>query len=109
VRYSIHDVHCARTDELQFFLVYPISHRQYVNFAGFTLQPDLVATAYEVDSRNPRPSFKGKTNNEWVSELTAEQLVQPFKNFEKDAQSILMVCHIMVRIQVTVPHCLHSA
>ncbi|KAJ8588057.1 FAD/NAD(P)-binding domain-containing protein [Rhizopogon salebrosus TDB-379] len=72
-----------------FFLVYPISHGQYVNFAGFTLQPDLVDTAYEVGSGNPRPSFRGKANNEWVGELTAEQLVQPFKNFEKDAQPIL--------------------
>ncbi|OAX37334.1 FAD/NAD(P)-binding domain-containing protein [Rhizopogon vinicolor AM-OR11-026] len=72
-----------------FFLVYPISHGQYVNFAGFTLQPDLIGTAYEADAGNFRPSFKGKANNEWVGELTAEQLIRPFRGFEGDAQSIL--------------------
>jgi salicylate hydroxylase len=104
VRLFIHDVHRAGADTLQFFLVYPISDGKYVNFAGFTLQPDLVATAYEANAGNFRPSFQGKANNEWVGELTAEQLVQPFKNFEEDAQPILEVCHIAVRIRVFIPH-----
>ena len=97
-------MHLAETDALQFFLVYPISLGQYVNFAGFTLQPDLVNTAYEADADNPQRSFEGKANNEWVGELTAEQFVGPFKDFEEDAKSILEVRRIAIRIQVTVPH-----
>ncbi|KAG1737807.1 hypothetical protein EDB19DRAFT_1895769 [Suillus lakei] len=72
-----------------FFLVYPISLGQNINFVGFTLQPDLVDTAYEADVRIPRQSFPGKANNEWIGELTAEQLVEPFKDFEEDAKLLL--------------------
>ncbi|KAG1720677.1 salicylate hydroxylase [Suillus lakei] len=72
-----------------YFAAYPISHGQYVNFAGFTLERDLVDTAYQADAGIPRPSFKGKTDNEWVGELTAEQFVEPFKDFEEDAQHVL--------------------
>ncbi|KAG1753444.1 hypothetical protein EDB19DRAFT_2035323 [Suillus lakei] len=72
-----------------YFLAYPISLGQYVNFAGFTLERDLVDTAYKADTGIPRPSFKGKTDNEWVGELTAEQFVEPFKDLEEDAQHLL--------------------
>ncbi|KAG2076203.1 salicylate hydroxylase [Suillus decipiens] len=72
-----------------FFLGYSISLGKYINLAGFTLQPDLVGTAYEADARIPRRSFEGKANSEWVGELTAEQFVEPFKNFEKDAKHLL--------------------
>lgn len=72
-----------------YFLAYPISLGQYVNFAGFTLDRDLAGSAYEADTDIPRPSFKGKTNDEWVSELTAQQFIEPFKDFEEDAQHIL--------------------
>lgn len=72
-----------------FFLGYPISLGKYINIAGFTLQPDLVDTAYEADARLPRRSFEGKADSDWVGELTAEQFVKPFKNFEKDAQVLL--------------------
>ncbi|KAG0699388.1 hypothetical protein DFH29DRAFT_48317 [Suillus ampliporus] len=70
-------------------VVYPISLGRYVNFAGFTLQPDLVNTAYEADPRIPRRTFGGKANNEWVGELTREQFVEPFKHFEADAKHLL--------------------
>ncbi|KAG2128278.1 FAD/NAD(P)-binding domain-containing protein [Suillus clintonianus] len=90
VRLSLnHDIHCAEADALQFFLVYTISRGKYINFAGFTLQPDLVDTAYEADARIPRRSFQGKANHEWVGELTAEQFVEPFKDFEEDAKVLL--------------------
>ncbi|KAG2031056.1 FAD/NAD(P)-binding domain-containing protein [Suillus americanus] len=72
-----------------YFLTYPISLGQYVNISGFTLERDLVESAYEADTDIPRPSFKGKTNDEWVSELTAQQFTEPFKDFEEDAQHIL--------------------
>jgi salicylate hydroxylase len=72
-----------------YFLAYPISRGQYVNFAGFTLDRDLVDSAYKADTDVPRPSFKGKTNDDWVSELTAQQFIEPFKDFEEDAQHIL--------------------
>ncbi|KAG1717600.1 hypothetical protein EDD22DRAFT_964616 [Suillus occidentalis] len=72
-----------------FFLGYPISLGKYINIAGFTLQPDLVNTAYEADARIPRRSFEGKADSDWVGELTAEQFVKPFKNFEKEAQVLL--------------------
>ncbi|KAG2353996.1 FAD/NAD(P)-binding domain-containing protein [Suillus spraguei] len=72
-----------------YFLAYPISHGQYVNFAGFTLERDLVDSAYKPDTEIPRPSFKGKTNDEWVSELTAQKFVEPFKDLEEDAQHLL--------------------
>jgi salicylate hydroxylase len=72
-----------------YFLAYPISLGQYVNFAGFTLDRDLVDSAYKADTDVPRPSFKGKTDDEWVSELTAQQFIEPFKDFEEDAQHIL--------------------
>ncbi|KAG1732596.1 hypothetical protein EDB19DRAFT_2003626 [Suillus lakei] len=47
------------------------------------------AIPYQADAGIPRPSFKGKTDNEWVGELTAEQFVEPFKDFEEDAQHVL--------------------
>lgn len=72
-----------------YFLAYPISLGQYVNFAGFALERDLVDSAYKADTEIPRPSFKGKTNDEWVSELTAQQFVEPFKDLEEDAQHVL--------------------
>ncbi|KAG2159502.1 FAD/NAD(P)-binding domain-containing protein [Suillus bovinus] len=72
-----------------FFLGYPISLGKYINIAGFTLQPDLVSTAYEADPRISRRSFQGKANNEWVGELTAEQFVEPFEDFEEDAKLLL--------------------
>ncbi|OAX37336.1 FAD/NAD(P)-binding domain-containing protein [Rhizopogon vinicolor AM-OR11-026] len=72
-----------------YFLAYPIALGKYINFAGFTLQRDLVETVYEADGGTSRPSFKGKANNGWVSELTAEQFVEPFKDLEEDAQCIL--------------------
>ncbi|KAG1778822.1 hypothetical protein EV702DRAFT_1186477 [Suillus placidus] len=72
-----------------FFLAYPISLGQYINIAGFTLQSDLVGTTYEADARIPRRSFEGKANSEWVGELTAEQFVEPFKDFEEDAKLLL--------------------
>ena len=96
MRHFIHAACFAWTDALQFFLVYPISQGQYVNFAGFTLQSDLVDTAYEANAGKFRPSFEGKANNDWVGEITAEQLVQPFKNFEEDAHPILEVRHLAV-------------
>lgn len=82
----------------QYFLGYPVGLGKYVNFAGFTLQRDLVETAYEADAGTPRPSFEGKVNNEWVDELTAEEFVEPFKDFEEDAQAILEVSRIAIRI-----------
>ncbi|KAG0706587.1 hypothetical protein DFH29DRAFT_133362 [Suillus ampliporus] len=72
-----------------FFLAYPISLGKYVNFAGFTLQSDLVDTAYEADAGIPRRTFEGKVDAEWVGELTAEQFVEPFKHFEEDAKHLL--------------------
>ncbi|KAG1900266.1 salicylate hydroxylase [Suillus fuscotomentosus] len=72
-----------------FFLAYSISLGKYINFAGFTLQPDLVNTAYEADPRMPRRSFQGRADSDWVGELTAEQFVEPFKDFEEDAKQIL--------------------
>lgn len=72
-----------------FFLGYPISLGKYINIAGFTLQPDLVDTAYEADARIPRRSFEGKADNDWVGEITAEQFVKPFKDFEEDAKLLL--------------------
>ncbi|KAG2113863.1 uncharacterized protein F5147DRAFT_770510 [Suillus discolor] len=57
-----------------------------VNFAGFTLERDVVDLAYKADTEIPRASFKGKTNDEWVSEFTAQQFVEPFKDLEEDAQ-----------------------
>ncbi|KAG1878042.1 FAD/NAD(P)-binding domain-containing protein [Suillus subalutaceus] len=72
-----------------YLVTYPISLGKYVNFSGFTLERDLVDLAYEADTDIPRPSFKGKTNDEWVSELTAQQFIEPFKDFEEDAQHIL--------------------
>jgi salicylate hydroxylase len=77
---------------------------KYINFAGFTLRRDLLETAYEADAGTLRPSFEGNANNEWVGELTAEQFVEPFKNFEEDAQAILKVCRIAIGIRVVVPH-----
>ncbi|OJA17894.1 hypothetical protein AZE42_08682 [Rhizopogon vesiculosus] len=71
-----------------YFLTYPISRGKYVNCVGYTLQRDLLETIYEADGGTPRPSFEGKTNNEWVGELTAEQFVEPFKDLEEDAQRI---------------------
>ncbi|KAG1891072.1 FAD/NAD(P)-binding domain-containing protein [Suillus subluteus] len=61
---------------IPYLVTYPISLGKYVNFSGFTLERDLVDLAYEADTDIPRPSFKGKTNDEWV-------------NFEEDAQHIL--------------------
>ncbi|KAG2120320.1 hypothetical protein BD769DRAFT_1480136 [Suillus cothurnatus] len=72
-----------------FFLAYSVSLGKYINVAGFTLQRDLVGTAYEADPRIPRRSFEGKANSEWVGELTAEQFVEPFKNFEEEAKLLL--------------------
>jgi len=83
---------------LQYFLAYPIALGKYVNFAGFAIQRDLVATAYETEAGSPRPSFEGRANNEWVGELTAEQFVEPFKDFEEDAQAILEVSLIPIRL-----------
>ncbi|KAG2353995.1 hypothetical protein BDR07DRAFT_1431117 [Suillus spraguei] len=79
-----------------YFLAYPISLGQYVNFLGFTLKRDLVDSAYKPDTEIPRPSFKGKTNDEWVSELTAQEFVEPFKDLEEDAQHLLKVFHSSV-------------
>jgi len=53
-----------------------------------------VDSAYKADTDVPRPSFKGKTNDDWVSELTAQQFIEPFKDFEEDAQHILQVCRL---------------
>jgi salicylate hydroxylase len=72
-----------------FFLAYSISLGKYINLAGFTLQPDLVNTAYEADARIPRRSFEGKANSDWVGEITAEQFVAPFKDFEEEAKLLL--------------------
>jgi salicylate hydroxylase len=87
---------------LQFLLAFSVALGRYINFLGYTLQPYLVAMAYETDARNPQTPFEGKASNEWVSELTAGQLVEPFKNFEEDARSILEVCHTAARIAVTI-------
>ncbi|KAG2157158.1 hypothetical protein DEU56DRAFT_905826 [Suillus clintonianus] len=62
---------------------------QHINFAGFTLQRDLVVTAYEGDAEIPRQSFNRKIGNEWVSELAAEQFVEPFKDLEEDTKHLL--------------------
>jgi hypothetical protein len=68
---------------LQFLLAFSVALGRYINFLDYTLQPYLVAMAYETDARNPQTPFEGKASNEWVSELTAGQLVEPSKTSKR--------------------------
>ena len=66
--------------------MYPISQGKFINFAGYTLDEDLVRTSYEADTSGRR-EFEGP----WVQELSKEETCKPFEGLEKDTWPILEV------------------
>ena len=79
------NIHHSET-HLQFLVVYPISQGKFVNFAGYTLDEDLVRTSYQADTSGRR-GFEGP----WVRELSKEEFCKPFEGLEKDTWPILEV------------------
>ncbi|KAH7905241.1 FAD/NAD(P)-binding domain-containing protein, partial [Hygrophoropsis aurantiaca] len=70
---------------VSFFLVYPISQGKFINFAGFTVHPELMKTAHGTSSDEKREPF----NRPWVGELTAKEVAKPFEGFEDETIPLL--------------------
>ncbi|KAF9233819.1 FAD/NAD(P)-binding domain-containing protein [Melanogaster broomeanus] len=76
--------HRALRETTVFMIAYPISQGKHINFAAFTLCPDLISTAYASDT-SKRRRFEGP----WVGEITKEEFRKPFEGLEHDTKPLL--------------------